>query len=399
MRNLPYDSLSTQHGTILPQGTIPDSQTINRSSTVFTLETTIAYVDDPFDGCAIPSGNLYQCTDGATSAQQDLVPVDYKRIAVEVSQLNSTIILARLVTNASAKAAETTSNTGMLLVIVNNALGLPVPDATVNVTNVSKNVSVTAQTNNQGYVFIANIPPDSQGGYHIVATKNGYSQDMTTSRTPQNPNQTQPDVSVYVQKITTQTLAIDLLATVDVTVSSETGQLLDNIAITATSSKIVQFNPSTPKNVYTVSTDANGLAHFTNVEWDSYALTASGNYNIVTTSPYQNVKVDPNDTQVVALVITTNAGWPRINDVSPQAGTAGSTVQVVITGVNFASGTTVKLHRTGYADIDPTITNVAANQKSVTVTFNLTAVAAGDWDIVLTSSSQTATQTEGFTVS
>ena len=54
LRNIPYDSLSTQNGTILPQGAIPDSQTVTRGGVIFTLNTTIIYVDDPFDGCVIP---------------------------------------------------------------------------------------------------------------------------------------------------------------------------------------------------------------------------------------------------------------------------------------------------------------------------------------------------------
>ena len=68
LRNLPYDSLATINGTVLPQKNIPDSQVVSRSGDSFILNTTIIYVDDPADGCAIPAGgNTYQCTDGATS--------------------------------------------------------------------------------------------------------------------------------------------------------------------------------------------------------------------------------------------------------------------------------------------------------------------------------------------
>src|SRR3990167_8776509 len=115
LRNLPYDSLSTQNGTILPQGNIPDSQTVTRSGVSFTLNTTIIFVDDPFDGCVIPAGaNTWSCTDGATSTTFDVVPVDYKRINVEALKVGTPTVLIKLSSNAAAKAAETPSNTGMM---------------------------------------------------------------------------------------------------------------------------------------------------------------------------------------------------------------------------------------------------------------------------------------------
>ncbi|MEK7548434.1 MAG: hypothetical protein AAB499_00865, partial [Patescibacteria group bacterium] len=82
---MPYDSLSTLGGTILPQGSIPDTQTINRGGANYTLETTIIYVDDPFDGCLIAvGGGTFECTDTATSTTFDPVPIDYKRISIQV---------------------------------------------------------------------------------------------------------------------------------------------------------------------------------------------------------------------------------------------------------------------------------------------------------------------------
>lgn len=400
LRSLPYDSLSTQDGTILPQGNIPDTQTIARSSRTFVLTTRIIFVDDLFDGCAIPAGGgSYECTDGAISTTQDLVPVDYKRAYIEVSQNGTTIILSRLSSNIAAKAAETPSNTGMLLVKVFDANGLPVSGATVTVSNAEVQVNIVGQTNAQGYMFIANMLPDTQNGYHIVATKDGYSQDYTTPRTAQNPNQFQPDVDINVQQITIQTLAIDLLAQMDVTVKDETGDTLSGIAVTATSAKITQTNPDTPKNIYNENSNASGIAAFNDIEWDSYALTVPSNYYIVSTSPYQQVSVDPNSVLLVALTITTIADWPRIISVDPASGTIGAAVEVVISGDNFESDSTVALTKTGETNVVPIATDVNPNKKSITVTFDLTGVTTGNWNIVVTSDSKTVTQKDGFVVS
>lgn len=399
LRNLPYDSLATEHGTILPQGSILDTETINQSGSNFTLQTTIITVDDPFDGCAIPSAGQYQCTDGALSATQDSVPVDYKRISVAVSEAGSSVTLSKITSNAAAKAAETPTNTGILLVIVNDAEGNPVDSATVTITNLDTDTSVVATTNAQGYVFVANVTPDNQNGYHIVATKTGYSTDFTTPRTSQNPNQFQPDVDVNAQQITTQTLVIDRLATMAVTVKSETGAPAAGVAITATSEKYVQVNPLVAKNTYNQTTDAAGLATFTNIEWDSYALSVPSGYYVTATSPYQNVAITPGQTTPVTLSITTNSSWPAISSITPESGVSGTTVNVVVNGSNFDSGATVSLQLAGQTAINPVSTNVAANGKSITLTFNLAGAAAGSWDVVVSSASQLVTELEGFTIS
>ena len=399
LRNLPYDSLSTQNGTILPQGNIPDSQTVTRGGVSFTLNTTIIFVDDPFDGCVIPAGaNTWSCTDGATSTTFDVVPVDYKRINVEALKVGTPTVLIKLSSNAAAKAAETPSNTGMMLVKVINAQGLPVSSATVTVDNTANGTSLQGITNDQGYVFVANLLPDNQNGYHIVATKTGYSSDYTTSRTSQNPNQVQPDVDINVQQVTIQTLAIDLLSNMTVTLTDQNGLPLTGLNVTATSTKITATNPDTPKNIYSVI-GTGGPIIFSNIEWDSYGLTVGGGYYIVSTSPYQNVSVNPNTTLDVTLTVTANPNWPRIVSVSPTSGTSGASVEVVIEGDNFTGNTTVLLRKVGYSDILPTVTSVDPNQKSVTATFDLTGATTGSWDLLLDSNGQVVTQINCFIVS
>jgi hypothetical protein len=346
----------------------------------------------------IENSPLYQCTDGATSDTFDSVPVDYKRISVEALKVGTPTILTKLSSNAAAKAAETPSNTGMLLVKVTNAQGAPVSDATVTVTNPGIQISLIGHTNDQGYVFVSGMMPEHQNGYHIVATKNGYSMDFTTSRTAQNPNQVQPDVDINIQQVTVQTLRIDILANMAVTMTNETGTPLAGQNITATSDKITATNPDTPKNIYNQTTDANGVATFTNIEWDSYTLSTAGNYYVVAVSPYQPFAVDPNTTLPVSLVVTTNGGWPRITSVSPASGTVGSIVTVVINGFNLEGNTTVVLRKSGSADVIPTSTSVDPNKKSVTVTFDLTNVSAGNWDLILTSEGRVVTEIEGFTI-
>jgi len=398
LRSLPYDNLSTANGTILPQGTIPDTQTVIKGGVKLTLTTTIIYIDDTFDGCAIPVGALFECTDGGTSATQDVVPVDYKRVNVEALKYGTPNVLIKLSSNIAASAAETPSNTGMILVKVIDAQGLPVSQAVVDLTNSATNVTIQGLTNSQGYLFVANLPPDNHNGYNLYATKNGYSADYTTDRTSQNPNQNQPDVDVNGQQVTVQTLVIDKLANIEVTLKNEANQPIGGILLTATSSKITAFNPTTSKNIYTATTDGSGVANFNLIEWDGYTLTTPSGYYTISTSPYAPINVNPDSTLAVSLTITTNSNWPTITNVSPTSATIGSTVEVEIEGTNYTGNSTVKLTLAGQSDLVPTIVDVNPNQKSITVTFNLTGVVAGNWNLVVNSNGQVATQIEGFTI-
>jgi hypothetical protein len=149
-----------------------------------------------------------------------------------------------------------------------------------------------------------------------------------------------------------------------------------------------------------MTTDSNGIATFTNIEWDSYDLTAPSSYYVVTTSPYQPVAVAPSNNTATTLVLTTNNSWPRLTSISPAAGTNTAPVTVSFEGNNFASGSTVLLRQTGQADILPTgAPTVAANGKNITATFDLTGKAIGSWDIIITSSGQSLTQVGGFIIS
>lgn len=402
LRNLPYDSLATINGPILPQGNIPDSQTVSRSGSSLTVNTSISYVDDPFDGCVIvlSGGGSYQCTDGGISTQQDLVPVDYKRLVVEVFEKDKPILLTKLVSSAAAKAAETQSNTGMLLVVITDANGLPLSGATVTITHTVLGISLTGTTNSQGYLFVAGLTPDNQNGYHIVATKDGYSTDFTTERTSQNPNQVQPDVDVNAQQVTTQNLAIDRLATFAVRIYDTQGAPLPGVTVTATSTKTTQFNPEVPKHVYTQASDTTGLATFSNIEWDSYSLTVPTGYYLVVTAPYQKVAVQPEVTTNASLYLSASPNWPQIISVNPISGVVNQTVAIVIEGANFPGSTVVSLRQTSQPEIFllPVTTEVNPNQKTINVSFNLTNTPAGSWDILVTTSSQTAIQPSGFTV-
>jgi len=398
LRNLPYDNLSTDNGSILPKGTIKGNETISRSGVSYNVVTTIIFVDSPSDGCAIPESGHYKCSpDNETSTSQDLAPYDFKRASVEVFQTGATLSLAKLVTDISAKASETPSSTGMLLVTILDANGNPVVGATITVTHTNPDIIVQGITNAQGYFFFTNLPPDTHNGYHIVVTKNGYSTDYTTDRTDQNKHQINPDVDINAQQVTSQTLKIDLVSTMNVQLINESSAPLGNLVVTATGGKEQYFNPSTPKNTYTVTADANGLATFSNIEWDSYTLTLPSGWNILTTSPYQSVSLNPNTTLAVTIMAAQESSWPAITKVTPISSNPDGSIELVIDGRNLGNTAAVVLKKLGMPDITGVV--ASGNSTEIKVNFNLTGAPTGYRDIMLTINTKTILQINGFNIS
>lgn len=396
LKTVPYEQLATQNGSILPQGAIVDSETITRGGATLTVQTVIITVDDPADGCAIPSGSMYQCTDGSSSSLQDLVPTDFKRVTVKVWQAST--LRAELSTNVTGSAAETAGNTGMLLAIITNAEGLPVENSIVTITNPQTGVNLQAFSNILGQVFVANVPPDSQNGYKISATKAGYSTDYTVDRTPQNPNQPKADVDVYAQQVTTQTLSIDLVSTINIAIKDTQQLPLPNLTISTVGQKIIYNNPTTPKNTYTQTSDSLGNITVANAEWDSYSIVPPNGYYLVSVSPYQPFSVSPNSNTAVVITLSTDSNYPRLTDVAPTSASTNTSVLIDFDGENFATNSTVVLRKSGQNDILGVV-DAAANGKSMSVSFNLTNAATGDWDIVVTSNGQNITQLSGLVIS
>lgn len=391
LRDLPYDSLATQHGAIYPAGSISDDEYLTRNNIRFRVHTDISYVDDPFDG------NL----DGTISGKpKDLYPYDYKKAEITVYTVNGGSKVSTLTTNIGAKAAETSSNTGILRVKVLNANGQAVEDASVHITNttVSPGVDITTTTDSSGYVVIPKLPPDSGHDYQITVTKSGYSSDQTYAdpagaQTPVliNPN-------ILVQQISDLTFSIDIPGTLNITVVDTSGNPVANLAnVVITGAKKIYTSPDAFKYNQTRTTDANGQISLSGIEWDSYGIALPTGRYIVTTMPYQAVSLAPGSTTAVTVVTTTSSTWPRITSVSPTADNTGSPTTVVIKGANFTSGTTVKLTHAGSSDIGTTSATISG-QNTITATFNLGAAVVGDWDIVVTNGTGSAKQIGGFSV-
>jgi len=93
---------------------------------------------------------------------------------------------------------------------------------------------------------------------------------------------------------------------------------------------------------------------------------------------------------------TATAAAPTVTAITPNSGSSGTTV-ATITGGNFALGATVKLTRTGQADVAASGVEVVSD--TIKCRFALDGLAAGQWNVVVTNpDGQSATLANVFTI-
>jgi len=374
LRNMPYDSLATEHGAIYPPGNILDNEEVDRSGMRFNVSTVISYVDDPFDGNA----------DGTIAGKpQDLYPYDYKKAEITVSKIGSSFS-TKYSSNFSSKAAETPSNTGIIKLCVVDSSSLPVPEASVTIVNSDVNppVNIEAITGDDGCIMVPNLPPSLHNSYHLTAAKAGYSTDSTYPRTAQNPNALIPDIDVLAQGVTSQTLVIDRFSKLTIHVLDKAGQPIANSPIHVEGSKRTYFNPDTLKFSLDAAVDGNGVLELPNMEFDDYNFSIP-NRLIVAASPYLPAHLLSGVDLSVDLYTSDNMSDPAIFSCLPLYGMAGSNVHLVITGDNIKNGAAAKLifASTGQEIIGQNTT--VDQDKIIEADFDLNGAPIGNWNILI----------------
>ncbi len=390
LKNLPYDSLATQTGTIYPAGAIADNETIVRNGLTFKVHTDIRYVDNTYDGNA--AGTIQ-------GKPADLYSYDYKKVTIQISTPTGSAQLAELSSDIAAKAAETAGNTGVLLIKAINAAGNPVEGAMVQITNTNPNpdVAITTTTDIQGQVIIPKLPPDTNPGYHVTVSKAGYSSDQTYTIDAQHPTPSNPDFAMLAQQITTKTFAIDQLANLSLNITDQAGNPIASQSVSIHGQKLTNNTPAAYKISQTANTDTQGLVQFNLIDWDSYSISIPG-YTILSTSPLAPITVAPNALVTASVIAATSPTlFPIITSVTPVNSTPSASVPIDITGSNFNGSSTLLLRRTG--DPDRSAISVAyTSPDTLSGTFDLS-TANGSYDLLITTSGRTTTQKNAVVVS
>ncbi len=297
IRNLKYDDVGTLGG--IPAGPITQSEKILRNGLSFLVETSIIYIDDPFD----------------ETTPDDLLPTDYKRVRVEVSWEG----LARsgknpiiLVTDISPKGVETTIGGGTLSILVFDANALPIMQASVHIfaDSLDPIVDITTETNENGRIILPGTPA-CISCYQITVTREGYSSERTYSITEvANPNK--PHVSVVEGEQTEVSFAIDKVSRIKADTLSDRELDFDplgDITFRLRGQKTIGTDVN-DLPVYKFdeqfTTNNSGKVTIPDLEWDNYELfIPSGTpYDIAGTNPLTPISLLPDTNLDLAISLT-----------------------------------------------------------------------------------------------
>ncbi len=315
-RNIPYAQVGTVAGN--PHGNLPDfanPSTVTVSNTTYQIYFEVTYMDDPADGTAVLG------TDSA--------PDDYKQVKLSVKN-TTTGQIDNFVTNIVPSGLENMTNGGSLSLSVINAVGQPVPNATINITNtlISPNINLSRISDANGKWVEVGLP-DSVNGYHIVVTKSGYSTDQTYPITGQNPSPTKPDATIANGQVTQISFAIDQTSNLTFNTLNQTCAAISGVGLEVKGAKLIG-TPSVVKYDNTFTSNGSGQVALNNIEWDNYTPALTGNtYMIYGSSPIQQINLLPATTQLFNLILgtkTTNSLLVIVKDSSTGNPIEGATV-------------------------------------------------------------------------
>jgi prepilin-type N-terminal cleavage/methylation domain-containing protein len=454
LKSLPYNNLAVAGGSIPTATPLPATFTRTVNGVVYTVRTSISYVDDAFDGCgSYPTQQLRElyCRNfppPAAVTATDNNAADYKVINVSVTDPTGKI-LSDVDTQIAARVAETASNTGAIFVTVIDEDGNPVQGANVLITNATSSpaVNVNDNTDVNGVALFYGMPPDTTNyDYNITASLSGYSTlntiPPTGSLQPFYPNQ-----QVITQQSSSLTMQIKRMGQHSMVVEATdvSGNPISNARIYAKGG-YKRYNSATNTTYYfdnltptdsRPTTDATGQAAFSNLVPGTYifcgdagatsctvggtthylaaAIPYAGNQAFGLVVPSYDPASPPATTytyngnnylQKIRLILTTASNAPRIRTFDPDEISQGSSpmnsVNFQMAGNNLpctasgsGCGTTVRLLQGGNTYTASCTGSSAGTQLNCTV--NLSTAAQGATQLQVVANGHTITVPASFT--
>jgi type II secretory pathway pseudopilin PulG len=448
IKSLPFDRLAVSGGAIVSATPLPATTTQTLERIVYTITTSINYVDDAFDGCGsypTPALKIQYCRnlpEPAGAPAIDTNPQDYKIVHVKVTTPKNPN-LAEVDTQISARVSETSSTTGAMFATVLDDTGNPVSGATVQVVNTTTSpaVNVSDSTDVSGNAIFYGLPPDTTGyDYVVTASKSGYSTLTTVAPTvslvPNYPNK-----QIFTQLSSVVALVIKPMGANSLwaEVYNTSGSPVSNFKINtkggykkynSATDTSYYFDSSTPTDTRLV-TDSSGNATFANLVPGDYIFCGDNsstgctvgatNYYLLAAVPYGGTNsfsptIVPTYTssytaptfdlggtlyyQKVRLIVSTDSQYPRISSLSPDdvsLATSGlSSYSITIKGANLpcssiagSCATTVRFTQ-GSIVRTASCTGAAAGLQ-LNCTVDLSGLAVGSAYMSVTANSRTLT--------
>lgn len=320
-RNIPYAQIGTIQGN--PHGNLPDftnPSTTTIGNATYQIYFEITYMDDPADGTALLG--------------TDPAPDDYKQVKLSIKNV-ATGQIDNFVTNIVPSGLENMTNGGALSLSVINAVGQPVPSATINITNSIINPSINlSRISDANGKWVEVGLPDSANSYHVVVTKNGYSSDQTYPITVPNPSPTKPNATISNGQVTQISFGIDQTSNLTFNTLNQTCGAISGVGLEVKGAKLIG-TPNVVKYDNTFTSNGSGQVVLNNIEWDNYTPALTGNsYMVYGSSPIQQINILPNTSQIFSLILglkTTNSLLVIVKDSATGNPIEGATVNLTNT--------------------------------------------------------------------
>lgn len=395
LKSLPYDGLAVQGGSIYSSNPIPATTTQTVDGITYTVNTSISYVDDAYDGCAsYPNQTLketycrnYPPPTGAPAV--DTNPQDYKIAHVTVYN-SSNAKRGEVDSQISSRVSETNSTTGALFISIIDDNGNPVSGAAVQVVNNNQSpaVNLSDSTDSNGIAIFYGLAPDTSGyHYQITASKANYSTLSTIAPSGSlQPNYSNQNILTQQSSYLTLTIKPQGQYSLLAEATDTSGSPIANVKI-YTKGGYKKYTSSTDTQYYfdnlspsdtRPSTDSSGIAAFSSLvpgqyifcgdDGSSSCSSGGTTYYLAAAVPYSGTNAfnpitvpiydssDPPSTtfsynsqsylQKVRLILTTDSGFPRINTFSPDnlslSGGSVNNFAFQIKGANLPGSTTVQ---------------------------------------------------------
>jgi len=330
-RNIPYAQIGTTEGN--PHGSLPDfanPSTATIGNTTYQMYFEVTYLDDPADGTAL--------------LDTDPAPNDYKQVKLSVKN-TTTGKVTNFVTSIVPSGLENIISGGALSLSVIDAFGQPVEDATINITNniLSPSINLSRLSDANGKWVEVGLP-NSANSYHITVTKNNYSSDQTYPITVQNPNPTKGDATIADGQVTQISFGIDKTSNLTFNILNQTCNAIPSVGIEVKGAKLIG-TPNVLKYDNIFTSNGSGQVPLSNIEWDNYTPTLTGNtYMIYGSSPIQQINLLPNTSQLFNLILgekTTNSLLLIVKNSSNSNPVEGASVNLTSTSPPISlNGTT-----------------------------------------------------------
>lgn len=256
IRNLEYNEIGTVGW--IPNGPIAQSQTVDRNSFTYTINTSIEYVDDPFDG----------------TGTDDPIETDYKQAQISVVWVSGgnerkVVFVSKFV----PEGLETNIGGGTLSVNLIDSAVQPIGGVKVQIDSVTDTPAIhgSAITGADGNVRIPGLPPQE---YKITASKEGYATTETYPAPPSslfnpiNSNLFVTEGDVVIKTLTINEAADLILRAVDVVDNSK----IDGVDLEIKGGLIIGTDPETFTVSTTETTDSNGEIELNDIEPGGYDI-------------------------------------------------------------------------------------------------------------------------------